>query len=105
MSHIAICLYMFRNRHTMSNENRRGRSADQSRSGRAVIWVQIISWCAVGALLILRGVTTLTNDDTASSTEKTSMSVLVIPRDSNGTTTSSNIDEYVGKLTQRPSGV
>jgi hypothetical protein len=105
MSHIAICLYMFRNRRTMSHENRRGRPADQSRSGRAVIWVQIISWCAVGALLILRGVTTLTNDDASSRTEKTSMSVLVISRDSNGTTTSRNIDEYVGKLIQRTSGV
>lgn len=89
----------------MSHENRRGRPADQSRSGRAVIWVQIISWCAVGALLILRGVTTLTNDDASSRTEKTSMSVLVISRDSNGTTTSRNIDEYVGKLIQRTSGV
>jgi len=55
--------------------------------------------------LILRGVTTLTNDDASSRTEKTSMSVLVISRESNGTTTSRNIDEYVGKLIQRTSGV
>jgi hypothetical protein len=89
----------------MSHETRRGRSADQSRSGRAVIWVQIISWCAVGALLILRGVTTLTSDDTSSNTEKTPTSVLVISRDSNGTTTSSDIDEYVGKLISRTSDV
>lgn len=81
----------------MSHATRRGRAADQSRSGRAVIWVQIISWCAVGALLILRGVTTLTNDDAFSSTYKTSTSVLVISRDSNGTTTSREIDEYLGK--------
>jgi hypothetical protein len=89
----------------MSHENRRGRSADQSRSGRAVIWVQIISWCAVGALLILRGVTTLTSDDTSSNRDKTSTSVLVISRDSNGTTSSREIDEYVGKLILRTSGV
>jgi hypothetical protein len=105
MSHIAICLYMFRNRRIMSHETRRSRAADQSRSGRAVIWVQIISWCAVGALLILRGVTTLTNDDTSSTTDKTSTSVLVISRDSNATTTSRDIDEYVGKLIPRTSGV
>jgi hypothetical protein len=105
MSHIVAGLYMFRNRRTMSRGTSRGRSADQSRSGRAVIWVQIISWCAVGALLILRGVTTLTNDDTSSSTDKTSTSVLVIPRDSNGTTTSRDIDAYAGKLIPRTSGV
>ena len=105
MSHIAICLYTFRNRRTMSHETRRSRSADQSRSGRAVIWVQIISWCAVGALLILRGVTTLTNDVTPSNIDKTSTSVLVISRDSNGTASSREIDEYVGKLILRTSGV
>jgi hypothetical protein len=98
MSHVVICFHMFRNRRAMSHETRRSRSADQSRSGRAVIWVQIISWCAVGALLILRGVTTLTNDDTSSSADKTT-SVLVISTDTNSTTSSRNIDEYVGKLT------
>lgn len=88
----------------MTQETRRCRSADQSRSGRAVIWVQIISWCAVGALLILRGVTTLTNDDdTSSSTDKGTTSVL--SRESNSTTISRDIDEYVGKLTLRTSGV
>jgi hypothetical protein len=98
MSHVVIGFYMLSNQRTMSHETRRGRSADQSRSGRAVIWVQIISWCAVGALLILRGVTTLTNDDTPSSADKPT-SVSVIPGDSNGTTSSRDIDEYVGKLT------
>lgn len=102
---MAICLYVFRNRRTMSHEARRSRSADQSRSGRAVIWVQIISWCAVGALLILRGVTTLTNDDTSSGTDKMSTSVLVMSRDSNGTTSSMDIDEFIGKLILRTSGV
>jgi len=89
----------------MSHETRRSRAADQSRSGRAVIWVQIISWCAVGALLILRGVTTLTNDDTFSNTDQMSTSVLVISRESNGTKTSRDIDEYVGKLIVRIYGV
>jgi len=105
MSQIAVCLYMFRNQSTMSHETRRGRTADQTRSGRAVIWVQIISWCAVGALLILRGVTTLTNDETSSSTDKTSTSVLVISRDSNDTSSSRDGDEYAGKLILRTSGV
>lgn len=96
MSQTAISFSMFRSRCTMTQETRRGRSADQSRSGRAVIWVQIISWCAVGALLILRGVTTLTNDDTSSSTDKGTTSVLVIPRDSNNTTISRDFEEHVG---------
>lgn len=96
MSHVAVCFYVFRSRNIMAHETRRGRSADQSRSGRAVIWVQIISWCAVGALLILRGVTTLTNDDTSSSTDYMTTSMLVTSRDSNGTKSSRETDEYVG---------
>jgi hypothetical protein len=90
----------------MAHETRRGRSADQSRSGRAVIWVQIISWCAVGALLILRGVTTLTNDDDMSSSRDDMItSVLVTSRESNGTKGSTETDEYIGKLKLRTSGV
>ncbi|XP_069689977.1 uncharacterized protein [Periplaneta americana] len=45
-----------------TEERRQSGRCDHSRSGRVVILVQIISWCAVGALLILRGVTTLTID-------------------------------------------
>jgi hypothetical protein len=89
----------------MAYGTRRGRSGDHSRSGRAVIWVQIVSWCAVGVLLILRGVTTLTNDDTTSTTGNRTTSILVETRDSNCTKNSREVDEYAGKLMLRTLGV
>lgn len=92
MSHVVVCPYMFRSTDRMANEARRCRSADQSRSGRAVILVQIISWCAVGALLILRGVTTLTSDDPFSNTGNRISSVLVTSRNFNGTKSNRETD-------------
>ena len=89
----------------MAYGTRRSRSGDHSRSGRAVIWVQIVSWCAVGVLLILRGVTTLTNDDTTSTTGNRTTSILVETRDSNCTKSNSEVDEYAGKLMLRTFGV
>jgi hypothetical protein len=85
----------------MANETRRCRSADQSRSGRAVILVQIISWCAVGALLILRGVTTLTSDDPFINTGSRFSSVLVPSRNFNGTKSNRETDGPEGNLILR----
>lgn len=87
----------------MSEETRRCRSADQSRSGRAVILVQIISWCAVGALLILRGVTTLTSEDAFSSTANRISSVVLTSRNSNDTKSDRAQDEPEGNLILRAS--
>lgn len=103
MSHVVVCSYMFRSTDRMANENRRCRSADQSRSGRAVILVQIISWCAVGALLILRGVTTLTSDDTFSSTGNRISSVSETSRNFNGTKSDRETDGPEGNLILRAS--
>lgn len=103
MSHVLVCSYMFRSADRMANETRRCRSADQSRSGRAVILVQIISWCAVGALLILRGVTTLTSDDPFSSTGNRISSVLENSRNFNGTKSNREADGSEGNLILRAS--
>jgi hypothetical protein len=74
-----------------TTEGRRRRSVDRSHSGRAVILVQIISWCAAGALLILRGVTTLTNGDSvSSSTENRTAPEILTNRTVNGTSSSSS---------------
>ncbi|PSN50987.1 hypothetical protein C0J52_08579 [Blattella germanica] len=52
----------------------RRRRCDQTRSGQVVILVQIVSWCSVGALLVLRGITTLSSE-----TEEPSMDNVTTP--------------------------
>ncbi|XP_021919297.1 uncharacterized protein LOC110829646 isoform X2 [Zootermopsis nevadensis] len=79
----------------MANETHRARS-DQSRSGRAVIFVQIISWCAVGALLILRGVATLTGDELFYDTDNRTTSVQMTTREPSDTKKSRAFDENEG---------
>jgi hypothetical protein len=99
MSDVEACSYTFRIAERMANETRRCRSADQSRSGRAVILVQIISWCAVGALLILRGVTTLTTEDPFSSTgSRISAAVFVTSRNPNDTESDRETNEPEGNF-------
>lgn len=98
MSHIAVCLCMFRRSAPMANETRSSRSANHNRSGRTVILVQIVSWCAVGALLIFRGVSTLTADETLSSKDNITVSALVTASYTNDTKTSGESDENEGKL-------
>jgi hypothetical protein len=69
-----------------------------------VILVQIISWCAVGALLILRGVTTLTSEDPFSSTgNRISAAVLVTSRNSNDTDSDKETNEPEGNFILRDS--
>lgn len=100
MSHIAVSLFMFRHSGTMANETHRRRS-DQSRSGRAVIFVQIISWCAVGALLILRGVATLTGDELFYDTDNRTTSVQMTTREPSDTKKSRAFDENEGRFILR----
>jgi hypothetical protein len=88
----------------MVNETDRRRSIDQSRSGRVVIFVQIAAWCAVGTLLLFRGVATLNVDEPFSNTDNRTTTVLVTARDRNDTNTSRAIDENEGNLILRVFG-
>jgi hypothetical protein len=81
----------------MANVTDGHRSARHSRSVRAVTLLQIATWCAVGALLILRGVATLTSDETLSSSDNKTTSVIVATRDLNGTNSSTAVSENEGK--------
>lgn len=72
---------------SISRSRRRTRSCDQTRSGRLVILVQIVSWCSVGGLLVLRGITTLSNDTDDNPLEVNSTSAV------SGTTSSSEEDQ------------